>query len=199
MMMATPVVADEKPILLHIDEGARVAKITLNRPRCLNAINLPLLKMLVEGLEKVKVGLAVSQATKLLTTIFQSSCAKVCIVQSSSKHFCSGEGLLRFLKRVCYQLTASCIDLKQTLAPASKGKDSDELRRSLELLQDITRLMTTSSAIFIACVEGWAIGGGAEVRLVLTYSNTPSRMHVDRSRCRFGHRCKFCNFQVSGS
>ena len=52
--MVAPDVIDEQPVLLCIDEDSQVAEITLNRPHCLNAINLALLKQLVEGLEKVK-------------------------------------------------------------------------------------------------------------------------------------------------
>ena len=55
------------------------------------------------------------------------------------------------------------IDLKETLAPKSNGSDADELRASLDDLQDITRLISGGGTIFIASVQGWAVGGGVEV------------------------------------
>jgi len=59
-------------------------------------------------------------------------------------------------------------DLKETLAPASNGSDPQELRRALLQLQDVTRLMANSETIFIACVQGWAVGGGTEVYTLFT-------------------------------
>lgn len=67
-------------------------------------------------------------------------------------------------------LKAYTIDLKETLAPRSKGVDPDELRLAFERLQDITRIITAADTVFIAAVNGWAVGGGAEVRRSWNYS-----------------------------
>jgi acyl-CoA synthetase (AMP-forming)/AMP-acid ligase II/enoyl-CoA hydratase/carnithine racemase len=54
-------------------------------------------------------------------------------------------------------------DLKESLAPASGS--ADELRRAFSRLQDITRLTSMSPALVIAAVQGYAVGGGAEIAL----------------------------------
>ena len=56
------------------------------------------------------------------------------------------------------------IDLKQTLAPLSNGRDANELRCAFKMLQSVARLMSTSGIVFVAAVKGWTVGGGAEVR-----------------------------------
>ena len=58
-------------------------------------------------------------------------------------------------------------DLKQTLAP--KTGSAEELRTSFEKLQDLTRLTSSSSAIVIAAIQGYAIGGGAEIALAADF------------------------------
>jgi acyl-coenzyme A synthetase/AMP-(fatty) acid ligase/enoyl-CoA hydratase/carnithine racemase len=58
-------------------------------------------------------------------------------------------------------------DLKQTLAP--KTGSAEELRVAFEQLQDLTRLTSSSSAIVIAAVQGYAIGGGAEIALAADF------------------------------
>ena len=66
-----------------------------------------------------------------------------------------------------HRLRHYVLDLKETLAPLTDGADAQELRQALLQLQEVTRLMAGSETIFIACVEGWAIGGGAEVHATL--------------------------------
>ncbi|KAH8119300.1 acetyl-CoA synthetase-like protein [Phellopilus nigrolimitatus] len=122
--------AAEEVVLLSFDHTTSIAKICLNRPHCLNAINVTLLNAFVSCLRKV-----------------QALDCKICILSGSGTSFCSGE------------------DLKETLAPQSNGRDPDELRRAFHQLQSITRLMTGAGTIFIAAVNGWAVGGGAEIAL----------------------------------
>jgi enoyl-CoA hydratase/carnithine racemase len=71
------------------------------------------------------------------------------IVTGNGRAFCVGE------------------DLKQTLAP--KTGAAPELREAFEMLQDITRLMTSNPAPIIAAVSGFAIGGGAEIALAADF------------------------------
>ncbi|MCJ1334727.1 hypothetical protein MMC10_011440 [Thelotrema lepadinum] len=56
-------------------------------------------------------------------------------------------------------------DLKESLAPHTHAEP--ELRRSLELLQEITAIISgpSSRLVSIAAVQGYAIGGGAEMAL----------------------------------
>jgi enoyl-CoA hydratase/carnithine racemase len=58
-------------------------------------------------------------------------------------------------------------DLKQTLAP--KTGSGEELRYSFELLQELTRLTSSSKVLIIAAVQGYAIGGGAELALAADF------------------------------
>ncbi|EJD03027.1 acetyl-CoA synthetase-like protein [Fomitiporia mediterranea MF3/22] len=85
--------------------------------------------------------------SSLVSHLEKAAKVKVCIITGSGTSFCSGE------------------DLKETLAPQSSGRDPEELRVAFEQLQSITRLMTSADTIFIAAVNGWAIGGGAEIAL----------------------------------
>lgn len=65
------------------------------------------------------------------------------------KSFCAGE------------------DLVDTLAPRTGS--SEELRIAFGLLQDITRLTSSSSALVVAAVQGYAVGGGAEIALAADF------------------------------
>lgn len=67
------------------------------------------------------------------------------ILEAEGRAFCVGE------------------DLKETLAP--RGGGADELRASFDLLQEITRVMTGLPCPVIAVVDGYAVGGGAELAL----------------------------------
>lgn len=58
-------------------------------------------------------------------------------------------------------------DLKDTLAP--KTNSAEELRVAFHLLQDITRLTSSASALVVAAVQGFAIGGGAEIALAADF------------------------------
>jgi 2-(1,2-epoxy-1,2-dihydrophenyl)acetyl-CoA isomerase len=72
--------------------------------------------------------------------------ARAVVLEGAGRAFCTGE------------------DLKETLAPKT-GK-APELRVALEMLQQITRLITSYDGIVVAAVQGYAIGGGAELALV---------------------------------
>jgi acyl-CoA synthetase (AMP-forming)/AMP-acid ligase II/enoyl-CoA hydratase/carnithine racemase len=73
------------------------------------------------------------------------------ILQASGpKSFCAGE------------------DLQETLAPVTGS--TAELARSLHLLQDITRLtVMRTDLLVISAVQGWAVGGGAEIALAADF------------------------------
>jgi len=58
-------------------------------------------------------------------------------------------------------------DLKETLAPMTGS--AEELRVAFAKLQDITRLTSSSEALVIAAVHGYAIGGGAEIALAADF------------------------------
>jgi acyl-CoA synthetase (AMP-forming)/AMP-acid ligase II/enoyl-CoA hydratase/carnithine racemase len=72
--------------------------------------------------------------------------SNIIILQGSGERaFCAGE------------------DLKESLAPRTHSPE--ELRTSLNLLQDITRLTAGAKAVIISAVQGYAVGGGAEIAL----------------------------------
>ena len=128
-MASTPA----EPVILVSYPSPSIAKITLNRPRSLNAINADLLKDLVDALRS-----ACTERKRVIILEGAGDCS-----------FCAGE------------------DLKETLAP--KTGSPAELREAFELLQDITRLTASSNVLVIAAVQGFAVGGGAEIALAADF------------------------------
>lgn len=120
-----------EPAVLVEHVTSSIVKITLNRPRALNALNFELLSTLV-------------------TALRENQNAQVIVLEGAGdRSFCAGE------------------DLKQTLAP--KTGSGEELRYSFELLQELTRLTSSSKVLVIAAVQGYAIGGGAELALAADF------------------------------
>jgi acyl-CoA synthetase (AMP-forming)/AMP-acid ligase II/enoyl-CoA hydratase/carnithine racemase len=86
----------------------------------------------------------------LVAALREHANARVILIEGAGdRSFCAGE------------------DLKQTLAP--KTGTAQELRVAFNKLQDITRLTSTSSAVVVAAVQGFAIGGGAEIALAADF------------------------------
>ncbi|WP_113700318.1 enoyl-CoA hydratase/isomerase family protein [Nonomuraea lactucae] len=81
----------------------------------------------------------------LVTALRAAHGAGPVVIHGAGRAFCAGE------------------DLKQTLAPRTGGPE--ELRESFEMLQDVTRLMSSNPSPVIAAVHGFAVGGGAEIAL----------------------------------
>lgn len=122
--------SDVDPAVLVDRPSDGVARITLNRPKALNALNVNLLYSLVSELRNAQ---------------NDSSTRVIILGGAGDRSFCAGE------------------DLKQTLAPRTGS--AAELRESFEKLQDLTRLTSSARCIVIAAVQGYAIGGGAEIAL----------------------------------
>ncbi|MCJ1402003.1 hypothetical protein MMC11_005222 [Xylographa trunciseda] len=81
-----------------------------------------------------------------IVSSLRSLSTPILILQGSgTKAFCAGE------------------DLHESLAPLTHG--TNELLASLHLLQDIARLTSGAGVITICAVEGYAVGGGAEIAL----------------------------------
>jgi enoyl-CoA hydratase/carnithine racemase len=70
---------------------------------------------------------------------------RVVVLEGAGRAFCVGE------------------DLKETLAPDTGS--AAELRHAFRLLQDVTRILSGADAVFVAAVQGYAVGGGAELAL----------------------------------
>ncbi|KAF7556243.1 hypothetical protein G7046_g6348 [Stylonectria norvegica] len=86
----------------------------------------------------------------LVKALHENSAARIIILEGAGdRSFCAGE------------------DLKQTLCPNTGT--AQELRSAFQKLQDITRLTSSSQAIVIAPVHGFAIGGGAEIALAADF------------------------------
>ncbi|KIV87120.1 hypothetical protein PV11_02688 [Exophiala sideris] len=122
-----------EPAILTTYPSPSIIKITLNRPRSLNALNISLLTALVDTLHHAR-------AERRRIIILEGA---------GDRSFCAGE------------------DLKETLAPATGT--AEELRVAFNLLQDITRLTSSSGSLVIAAVQGFAIGGGAEIALAADF------------------------------
>lgn len=87
--------------------------------------------------------------TSLCAALRQAADRRALILQGAGRAFCAGE------------------DLKETLAP--RTGTPEELRVALELLQETTRLITAFPGPVIAAVQGYAIGGGAELALAADF------------------------------
>ncbi|KAF4463156.1 long-chain-fatty-acid-- ligase [Fusarium albosuccineum] len=94
--------------------------------------------------------LNVTLLSSLVQALRDHANSRIIILEGQGdRSFCSGE------------------DLKQTLAPETGS--AEELRRAFDQLQDITRLTSSSRSIVIAAVQGFAIGGGAEIALAADF------------------------------
>ncbi|KAI1749878.1 putative coenzyme A synthetase [Xylaria castorea] len=86
----------------------------------------------------------------LVAALHRHQDARVLVLEGAGdRSFCAGE------------------DLKQTLAP--KTGSAQELRNAFHQLQDITRLTSSSRAVVVSAVQGFAIGGGAEIALAADF------------------------------
>lgn len=121
---------DEQSISIEYPSDG-IVRITLNRPKALNALNVRLLTGLVQALRS-------HQDSRVLI-----------IEGAGDRSFCAGE------------------DLKQTLAPITGA--ATELRKAFLMLQDITRLTSSSGIVVVSAVQGFAIGGGAEIALAADF------------------------------
>jgi 2-(1,2-epoxy-1,2-dihydrophenyl)acetyl-CoA isomerase len=81
----------------------------------------------------------------LLTSIEGARAARALVIEGAGRAFCSGE------------------DLRESLAPVTG--EAEELRQSLDMLQDITRVLSALPCPSVAAVQGYAVGGGAELAL----------------------------------
>ncbi len=81
----------------------------------------------------------------LLHALRQSRSSRAVVLGATGRAFCVGE------------------DLRETLSPETGT--AEELRVAFELLQDITRVMTSAPTPIVAAVRGYAVGGGAELAL----------------------------------
>jgi len=79
----------------------------------------------------------------------ETASAGAIVVQGAGRAFCAGE------------------DLTETLAPETGS--ADELRVAFEQLQDITRLMAAAACPVVSAVQGYAVGGGAEIALAADF------------------------------
>ncbi|KAH6991128.1 putative coenzyme A synthetase [Ilyonectria sp. MPI-CAGE-AT-0026] len=86
----------------------------------------------------------------LVRALRENAQARIIVLEGAGERsFCAGE------------------DLKQTLAPVTGT--AQELREAFHKLQDLTRLTSSSQAVVIAAVQGFAIGGGAELALAADF------------------------------
>ncbi|KAL2204286.1 acetyl-CoA synthetase-like protein [Sarocladium strictum] len=89
----------------------------------------------------------------LTDALKQAQDARVIVLKGAgNKAFCAGQ------------------DLKESLtSDTSKKNSGNELFEALNRLQDITRLLSGSSVLIIAAVQGYAVGGGAEIALAADF------------------------------
>lgn len=118
--------------VLYEADGA-IARIRLNRPESLNAINGALLNGLADA----------------LVAVTQSPDVRIVVLSGNGRAFCAGDDLKELENKQAYR---------------------DYYAGLVERLQEITRSIMFSDKIFIAVVNGWAIGGGLSWVLNADYS-----------------------------
>lgn len=120
-----------------------------NKPVIVEHLGKDVVKIVLnrpKALNAISVGLL----DDLVTALRQHANARVILLEGAGdRSFCAGE------------------DLKQTLAP--KTGTAQELREAFNKLQDITRLTSAASAVVVSAVQGFAIGGGAEIALAADF------------------------------
>jgi 2-(1,2-epoxy-1,2-dihydrophenyl)acetyl-CoA isomerase len=82
---------------------------------------------------------------KLVSAIRGVRGARALVIEAEGRAFCSGE------------------DLTEGLAPATGT--GEELHQALDLLQELTRVISSLPCPSVAAVQGYAVGGGAELAL----------------------------------
>jgi crotonobetaine/carnitine-CoA ligase len=133
VMIAKPEAEAPPPSVLVDHPSDGVVRITLNRPKALNAISSDLLEGFCNALQE-----------------HGNANTRVILLEGAGdRSFCAGE------------------DLKQTLAPRTGS--AEELREAFFKLQDITRLTSSASPVVVSAVQGFAIGGGAEIALAADF------------------------------
>ena len=130
-----------------------IRPLSTNKAICTTATGNVLLEVPAPGIASITLNrpkalnaLNVDLLSELVDALRQCQNAKVIILQGAgNKAFCAGA------------------DLKETLAP--KTGSAEELREAFEKLQALTRLTASSPALVITAVDGFAVGGGAEIAL----------------------------------
>lgn len=86
-----------------------------------------------------------SMIGSLVSAVLGARDARALVIEAEGRAFCSGE------------------DLSESLAPATGS--AEELRGTLELLQELTSALSALPCPSVAAVQGYAVGGGAELAL----------------------------------
>ncbi|KIX04694.1 uncharacterized protein Z518_05564 [Rhinocladiella mackenziei CBS 650.93] len=141
-----------QPCVVSTHISSSILKLTLNRPKSLNAINADLLEELVARLKQAG----------------NDPDIRIIILEGEGpRSFCAGE------------------DLKETLAPETGS--FEELQTAFHKLQDITRLTSSSDKLVITAVQGYAVGGGAEIALAADFVIGGPNAKFKFPECALGH------------
>jgi enoyl-CoA hydratase/carnithine racemase len=142
---------------ITIDLSKGVTTITLSRPKRRNALNLSLWQNLATVCEEVA-----------------GSTAKVVIVRGAGGNFCSGMDLNPDNSAIAQ------------LLPAISNGDKDVANGLLLELKGAINSLTKIPVPVIACVEGFAVGGGLEIALACDIMVTEEDSSLSLPEVRIG-------------
>jgi len=128
----------EKPLLLAMEGDT--ARITLNRPKTLNALSIELSDMLVEAIQTIK----------------RSTDVKFVVIEGAGNNFCVGDDIT--------EMVTWGNDEHGNSTMGANG-----CMRRARIYQDMANSLEELDKMTISAVDGYAVGGGLEITMACDF------------------------------